>query len=172
MLSIYDAYRPISRRKLLTIGGLGLGAFALPGLFRHAAASDDRGPLSGKSVIFLFQQGGPSQFETFDPKPLAPQGVRTVTDIVQTSVPGLHFAEPMSQLARMAHKLTVVRSYQTNNAGHNIQPLVGPDSLDTNIGVHYARVAGGTRPETGMPTNTVLYPRAVGRDVPGPSARG
>jgi len=33
--------------------------------------------LSGKSIIFLFQQGGPSQFETFDPKPDAPDGVQT-----------------------------------------------------------------------------------------------
>ena len=33
-----------------------------------------------KSVIFLFQQGGPSQFETFDPKPDAPEAVRTVTE--------------------------------------------------------------------------------------------
>jgi hypothetical protein len=78
----------------------------------------------------------------------------------------------MSRLAPLADKLTVVRSYQTNNGGHNLQPMVGPDSLDTNIGVHYARVAGATREETGTPTNAVLFPAAVRDDVPRPEARG
>ena len=172
MLSVFEANGKVSRRQLLTVGSLGLGALSLPTLFASRAAAANTSPISGKSVIFLFQQGGPSQFETFDPKVNAPQGVRTVTDTVQTSLPGVTFGEPMRQLARLAHKLTVVRSFQTNNGGHNIQPLVGPDSLETNIGVHYARVAGSTRPATGMPTQAVLYPRAVDEEVPGPSARG
>jgi hypothetical protein len=91
---------------------------------------------------------------------------------VQTSLPGVLFAEPMSQLAKLAHRLTIVRSFQTNNGGHNLQPIVGPDSLDTNIGVHYSRIAGSTRPSTGMPTNAVLFPTAVSTDVPKAQARG
>jgi hypothetical protein len=158
---------------LLTIGSLGLGGLALPSLLAgRAAASGGQGCISGKSVIFLFQQGGPSQFETFDPKPDAPDGVRTVTDTIATALPGVRFGEPMRRLSTLADKLSLVRSFQTNNAGHNIQPIVGPDSLETNIGVHYARVAGSTQPATGMPTNTVLYPSAVDTSVPGPSARG
>ena len=129
-------------------------------------------PLTGKSVIFLFQQGGPSQLETFDPKPDAPSGIRTVTDVIPTSIPGVHFGSTMEQLAKLAHKLVNVRSYTTNNSGHNIRPLVGPESLEANIGVHYSRVAGVTRPGSGMPTNAVLYPAAVNPEVPGPSARG
>jgi hypothetical protein len=78
----------------------------------------------------------------------------------------------MSRLARLAHKLTVVRSFQTNNGGHNIQPLVGPDSLNANVGSFYSRVAGATRPDTGMPTNAVLFPDAVCPDVPKGKARG
>ena len=173
MLSILEGSHPLSRRKLLTIGSLGLGALSLPALLAaRAGAAGVRSPVSGKSVIFLFQQGGPSQFETFDPKVDAPQGVRTVTGTVQTSLPGVLFGEPMSRLARLADKLTIVRSYQTNNGGHNLQPLVGPASRETNIGVHYARIAGSTRSSTGMPTNTVLYPSSVDTGVPGPSARG
>ncbi len=173
MLSIFDGQQGLSRRRMLSIGSLGLGGLTLQSLMAAASKGASlRGPLTGKSVIFLFQQGGPSQLETFDPKVEAPVGIRTITDVMQTSVPGVTFGEPMSSLAKLAHKLTVVRSYQTNNAGHNIQPMVGPDSLETNIGVHYSRIAGTTHPETGMPTNAVLYPQAVSREVMRGSARG
>ena len=42
----------------------------------------------------------------------------------------MFFGETMSQLAKLAHKITVVRSYQTNNGEHNIVPLVSPHSLN------------------------------------------
>jgi hypothetical protein len=128
--------------------------------------------LTGKSVIFLFQQGGPSQHETFDPKPDAPSNSRTVGDTIQTSLPGVRFGATMGRLSKLAHKFTVVRSFQTNNAGHNIQPIVGKDSRDAHLGTHFARVAGATRPQTGMPTNTILFPRSVDTRVPRPQARG
>ena len=166
MLSIVERHvgsrREMTRRELLSVGSLGLGGLTLPTLLANQAqAGIGRSVLSGKSVIFLFQQGGPSQFETFDPKPDAPGGIRTVNGTIQTSLPGVFFGGTMSRLARHADKLTVVRSYQTNNGGHNIKPFVGPDSLDANIGVHYARVAGTTRADTGLPTNMVLFPQSV-----------
>ena len=92
MLSIVDAECRLDRRELLRIGTLGLGSLALPSLL-SAQSAGGTSPLSGKSVIFLFQQGGPSQHETFDPKPDAPSGIRTVTDTVQTSLPGVHCPE-------------------------------------------------------------------------------
>ncbi len=98
--------------------------------------------------------------------------MRTVTGVTKTSVPGVIFGDTMQQTAKVADKLAIVRSFQTGNGGHNIQPIVGPDSLDANIGVHYARVVGATRAASGMPTNTVIYPASVSDDVPGPSARG
>jgi hypothetical protein len=173
MFSIFDSRQRMGRRELLTIGSLGLGGLSLPSLLAaRASARDGNSPITGKSVIFLFQQGGPSQFETFDPKPDAPDGIRTVTDTTRTTIPGVVFGDSMSRLAALADKLTVVRSFQTNNGGHNIQPVVGPDSLEANIGVHYARVAGPTRAATGMPTNAVLFPSAVDSKVPRPQARG
>lgn len=173
MLTIYDGKRPISRRALLQVGSLGLGSLSLASLLGAKAQADgDLDPLTGKSVIFVFQQGGPSQHETFDPKPEAPSGVRTVGDVISTSLPGVHFGATMQQLAKLAHKLVTVRSFATQNGGHNIQPIVGDDSRQANIGVHFARVAGATRSESGMPTGAVLFPRSVDADVPGPSARG
>ncbi|NIP98335.1 MAG: DUF1501 domain-containing protein, partial [Akkermansiaceae bacterium] len=156
------------------LGTLGLAGLSLPTLFASRAAAASRGPnpLKDKSVIFLFQQGGPSQFETFDPKVEVPSEIRTVGGTVPTSIPGVHFGATLTRLARLMHKLTVVRSFTTRNAGHNIQPIVSRFSREANIGVHYSRVAGATRPDTGMPTNAVIFPQTVVPGAPGPSARG
>ena len=89
-----------------------------------AAAKSNKNPLTGKSVIFLFQQGGPSQHETFDPKPDAPSANRTVGGTIQTSLPGVRFGATMQRLSQLAHKFAVVRSFQTNNAGHNLHQVL------------------------------------------------
>ena len=81
-------------------------------------------PLTGKSVIFLFQQGGPSQHETFDPKPDAPSGVRSVGEVIPNSIPGIYFSDWKPRLANLADKFTVVCSFNTKKPGHNIQPIV------------------------------------------------
>ena len=78
----------------------------------------------------------------------------------------------MSQLAKLAHKFNVVRSFATRNAGHNIQPIVSSFSKEAAISTHFARIAGATRLDSGMPTTAVLFPASVNKDVPGPSARG
>ena len=136
MLGIFDDKKGISRRRLLSIGSLGLGGLSLPTLY--AGGDSEGGAVTGRSVIFLFQQGGPSQFETFDPKMEIPLGNRTIGGCIPTSIPGIPFGSTMERLAKLAHKLTVVRSFHTNNGGHNIKPIVGPDSLEANIGTHYS----------------------------------
>src|ERR1700730_12456510 len=125
MLTIYDGCDRMNRRQLLSIGSLALGGLSLSSLFAaRAAAEPPARPVTGKSVIFLFQQGGPSQFETFDPKPDAPADIRTIGGTLQTSVPGLRFGATMQELAPLADKLAIVRSFQTGNAAHNIRPIV------------------------------------------------
>lgn len=173
MLTINDASKRLSRRKLLSIGSLGLGGMSLASLMGvKAEAATLSDAVRNKSVIFLFQQGGPSQLETLDPKPEADESVRTVCDVISSSIPGVHFGEHLPRLARLADKFTTVRSFQTLNAGHNIQPMVGPHSLETSIPVHYNRIVGTTRQNTGMPTSTVLYPQSVSEGVPLGRARG
>jgi uncharacterized protein (DUF1501 family) len=169
MLTLCDGTHGVSRRGFLTAGALGLGGLSLPALL---AAGESGSLIRNKSIVFVFQQGGPSQFETFDPKPDAPDGIRTVTATIPTAIPGIRFGEPMRQLARLADKLTIVRSFQTNNAGHNIQPIVSEDTLQANMGSLFGRVLGPVRPGTGMPTNTVLFPQAACDDVTPGAARG
>lgn len=162
-----------SRRSFLTVGGI--GGLSLPLLLGHtarASGSSKPGSVTGKSVIFIFQQGGPSQFETLDPKLEGPTESRSLDGTIPTNLPGVHFGASLPRLARRADRLTIVRSYQSQNAGHNIRPLVGPDSLEANIGCHLARHVGATDSRTGLPTSTVIYPRAVDPEAPPPEARG
>lgn len=173
MLSIFENDTRLSRRALLQVGGLGLGGLSLSHLLaaRALSASGEKPFTTGKSVIFLLQQGGPSQHETFDPKIDAPEAVRTVGGVTQTSVPGTIFGATMSQMAKHADKVAVVRSYATGNGGHNIQPLVGPASQDANIGAYYSRLVGANDPSTGMPTNVLLSGNSVEPNGLGPDKR-
>jgi hypothetical protein len=173
MLTLHDGTLRTTRREMLRIGGMTLGGLALSSLLdNRAAASPASHLLKGKSIIFVFQQGGPSQFETFDPKPDAPADIRTLNGTLQTSLPGVRFGGTMQQLAAVAHKLAIVRSFQTGNAEHNIRPIVGPESLNANLGSLYASVAGAMHPTTGMPTNAVLFPQSVSADVARGQGRG
>ena len=131
------------------------------------------GLLTGKSVIFLFLHGGPSQIETFDPKMDRPEGIRSATGEVATTIPGVTFGGTFPRLAARADKLTVVRSFVPGDANHNIKPIVGRDTFGANLGAVLARVAGPNHPRTGLPTNVVLFPRAVDATTrPGTTAFG
>lgn len=163
MLSFYDANDArCGRRDFLKIGSLGLGGLSLPGLLadRAAAASPHR-LATDKSVVFLFMHGGPSQTETFDPKMTAPSGIRAVTGEVQTAIPGVTFGATLPKLAKLANRLSIVRSFTTGDSRHDIKPIVCADSLNANIGTVYSRVVGQNNPQNGMPTNALLFPRAV-----------
>ena len=105
--------------------------------------------------------GGPSQIETFDPKMSAPVEVRSATGEVATRLPGVTFGGTFPKLARLADRLTVVRSYTGGDGNHDIKPVVGRDTSGANLGSIYAHVAGMNHPVSGLPTNALLLPRAV-----------
>jgi hypothetical protein len=172
MLQFVD--RTSSRRDFLRIGGLGLGGISLGQLLAaQAAAAPGESFLRDKSVIFLFMHGGPPQAETFDPKMTAPAGVRSVTGECATSIPGVTYGGTLPKLAEHAHRLAVVRSFQTGDGNHDIKPIVGRDSSGANLGSLYARLAGANHPRTGMPRNALLLPRAVDPDAgPGVTSFG
>ncbi|MEX2262140.1 MAG: DUF1501 domain-containing protein [Bryobacteraceae bacterium] len=58
-----------SRREMLCQAANGFGGLALLSLLREQAGAAAHHPARAKSVIFLFMDGGPSQMDTFDPKP-------------------------------------------------------------------------------------------------------
>jgi hypothetical protein len=160
MLTIHDQRPGYGRRDFLRIGSLALGGMSLPGLLASRALAAD--PLvKDKSVIFLFLHGGPSQFETFDPKMSAPAEIRSVTGEIPTSLPGITFGGTFPKLAKLANKFSLVRSFATGDGNHDIKPIVGRDTAGASLGSIYARVAGANHPQTGMPRNCMLFPRAV-----------
>src|SRR5438874_819986 len=164
MLTIFDRDDRCNRRSFLKVGSLALGGLSLMNLLqtKAAAAPETRRPvLKDRSVIFLFLHGGPSQIETFDPKMTAPAEIRSATGQVQTALPGVTFGGTFPKIATIADRVTVVRSFTTGDANHDIKPIVGKDSFGANLGATYASVAGGNHPNTGMPSNVLLFPRAV-----------
>jgi hypothetical protein len=117
--------------------------------------------LKDKSVIFLFMHGGPSQFETFDPKMDAPSEIRSVTGEIKTAIPGVTFGGTMERLAKLADKFSIVRSFVTGDSVHDIKTIVGKDTLQANLGSLYSRIAGPLRQGSAMPTNVALFPQAI-----------
>ena len=152
-----------NRRQFLSAGSLALGGLTLTDLLaaRAAVESANQKTLKDKSVIFLFMHGGPAQQEMFDPKMDRPEGVRSATGEIKTTIPGITFGSTLQRLSKLAHKFSVVRSFVPGDNRHDIKPIVCKDSLGANIGSLYARVAGANRPDTAMPTNVALYPQAV-----------
>jgi hypothetical protein len=165
MLSVFDHRTGYSRREFLRIGTLGLGGLCLPQLLgARALAAGNQSITTGKSVIFLFLFGGPSQFETFDPKMSAPDGIRSVTGEIATALPGVTFGSSFPQLAKRANQLAVVRSYVPGReiSNHLIYPIVHPkETLGASLGALYSRMAGMINPANGMPTNAALFPQAT-----------
>jgi hypothetical protein len=160
-----------TRRDFLTLGACGFGAAAFSSLIGSPVVAAPPPRLAtGKSVIFLFLQGGPSQLETFDPKNFGSDG--TMTGTIATSIAGVRFGERLPQLATRAHKLAIFRSYQSNNGGHNLQPIVSDETLKATMSSLYSQVVGPTRKTTGMPTSAVVFPDAACDGVLKGKARG
>ena len=103
----------------MRLGALGLGGLTLPDLLRLRAAEVTAGkPAADTAVILLWCDGGPSQFETYDPKPDAPAEYRGQWKAIKTKVPGVHFSELLPKQAALADKLAVIRSCAHKESGH------------------------------------------------------
>jgi hypothetical protein len=107
----------LTRREWLRVGALGLGGLTLPGLLQGRTAAATRGPRV-KSVLQLFMWGGPSQHETFDLKPNAPDGIRGVFAPIATRVPGTRICEHLPRLAALADRYAIVRSVTHTGVNH------------------------------------------------------
>jgi len=98
----------LSRRNFLRIGSLGLGGLSLTDLLRAEAAAGKTE--QQKSVVMIYLPGGPTQHETFDPKPDAPMGIRGSYKPISTKIPGVQYCELLPKLSAMADRFSVVRS--------------------------------------------------------------
>src|SRR5262245_25389295 len=102
----FQPFADRSRREFLRVGGLSALGLTLPDLFRADAGSSEyageRPAARARSCILLFLSGGPSHFETFDPKPDTRTEYRTIFNTIRSSVPGIHLCEHLPDVAAQA----------------------------------------------------------------------
>jgi hypothetical protein len=112
----------ISRRSALRVGGLGLLGLTMPRLLRAQALPGAKAPKirpRAKSVVFLYQFGGPSHIDMFDMKPDAPDQIRGPHKPMPSNVPGIHVSDRLPRVAQIMDKVTLVRSMTHTMKNHN-----------------------------------------------------
>lgn len=178
------SHEPLPRRTMLQAGAIGLLGLGLNHVtaLRQAAASP--APARQRSAIFIFLSGGLTQHDSFDPKPLAPVGIRGEFAPIATRSPGLHVCEHLPLLAARSDRWSLIRSlttpYNEHSQGH-VAILTGRTPMPPTFSAvkptpgdwpSIAAVAGGVLPPRGnnLPPAIVLPERLVhrtGRVIPG-----
>lgn len=108
----------VSRRRFIQVGALGLGGFGLADLMKLEAQGATRQHASKRSVILIWQHGGPSQLDTFDMKTDQPSEVRGPYESIETTIPGMRICELMPHHADVMDKCTIIRSFTHGNGDH------------------------------------------------------
>ena len=161
----------MNRRNFLQIGGL--GAFGV-NLFDTLQAQGSQGKAAvegkAKSVIHIYLPGGSAHQETWDPKYLSPAEYRGPLGTVDTSIIGHKFSENLRQTAKIADKITVIRSMTHGEAAHER----GTHSMITGYkpspALEYPSMGSVTSHEFGGRNNLPAYiaiPKAVQKGGPG-----
>lgn len=109
----------VSRRDALKVGALAAGGLTTADLLRAESQAAEAGrQTKRKSVICFWLDGGPTNHETWDPKPQAPNEYKGPFNAIQTSAPGIQLCELFPNTAQVMDKLSVVRSVYHNNGDH------------------------------------------------------
>lgn len=147
----------VSRRSFLRAGSLAIGGVSLAGMLQRQALAGTTTPR--KSVILIWQAGGPSHLDMYDLKPTAPAEYRGEFKPIPTNVPGVDIGEHCPLQAKIWDKLAVVRSAYHTNAGHGMgsqwmltgyQPTIEvSDNIYPACGAVVAKLKGPNEP--GLP---------------------
>ncbi len=176
----------VSRRALLSAGGMGMLGMNVPDFLRadELAFPDSKVAARARSVIFLFQWGGPSQIDILDMKPDSPKEYRSPHAQIRTTCPDIEICEHLPRMAKHMDKCTVVRTIHHKMKNHNsagYYALTGhaPPSDDQRLRdlpdlyPAYGSVVSKFTPnaDNGMPT-FVSYPHVIadGSRTPGQHA--
>lgn len=108
----------LTRRDGIKLGLGGLLAGGLTGALRSTAQAAGAATPAAKSCILVWLDGGPSHYETFDPKPDAPVEIRGEFNPISTKLSGVQFSRHMTKLAAIADKFSVVRSIRHDQGNH------------------------------------------------------
>jgi uncharacterized protein (DUF1501 family) len=108
----------VSRRDCLKLGLSGLVAGGLVGALRSQALAAVAGNRQAKACILIWMDGGPSHYETFDPKPDAPVEIRGAFETIATKAPSVRYSQHMQRLALLSDKFAVIRSIRHDQGNH------------------------------------------------------
>src|SRR2546426_1856460 len=113
----------VSRRTFIKVGALGFAGLSLVDLLRIEAAQGAETAAAmrvnrKKSVILIWMHGGPTQLETYDPKPEAPSEYRGPYKAIETCVPGIQISDKLPLQARVMDKCTIIRSFTHQDGDH------------------------------------------------------
>src|SRR5438067_1900634 len=118
----------VTRREILQVGGLGVLGLTLADALRAAEARSTAPATANRrgetSCIFIFLEGGPSQLETFDPKPQAPNDVRGPYGTIATRVPGVQVCELLPMMAERMDRCALIRSLTGFSGAHVARPAL------------------------------------------------
>jgi hypothetical protein len=171
-----------SRRHLLKVGGLGLLGLTMPRVLQ-AEALKPAAKARAKSVIFLFQFGGPSHVDMFDRKPDAPEGIRGPLKGIPSAIPGVHVCEGIPRVGKILDKVTLIRSMHHTMKNHNsasyyaltghappVDDIRLRDSID--LFPAYGSVVDRLAPNSGEMPTSISYPYVIrdGAVTPGQHA--
>jgi len=112
---------PCDRRTSLKLAAAGVLGLSLPECLRSLAAGAAQ-RAAAKNVLVIYEQGGLSHIDTWDPKPEAISEHRSPFAPVATSVTGIRFTELLAKTGELAHKLAVVRSFHHAKGGADAHP--------------------------------------------------
>jgi hypothetical protein len=151
-----------SRRRFLQTGAAGIAGLALAD-----ASAAQAGAAADKNCIFLFLTGGPSQLDTWDPKPAAPSDVRGPFKPIASAVPGVHVSELFPRMAQAARHFAVIRwmhhtAAPIHETGQQLMQTGGLSRLDEerpHFGAVVSQQHGPRR--SGIPAFALL-PRPMG----------
>ncbi|HEX7863254.1 MAG TPA: DUF1501 domain-containing protein [Verrucomicrobiae bacterium] len=161
---------------------MGLLGLTMPKLL--AAEALKKAPKAkAKSIIFLFQFGGPSHIDMFDRKPDAPEGIRGPLKGIRTNLPGVHVCEGLPRVAKIMDKVTLIRSMTHKMKNHNsasYYALTGHAPPVDDIRLRdsqelfpaYASVVDKLAPNSGEMPTSISYPHVIrdGSVTPGQHA--
>lgn len=167
MIQRTERQRP-GRRQILQAGAVSALGLTLPRFLEAASGSSAR----EKSCIFIFQYGGLSQLDSWDPKPNGPAEIRGPYRPIATSVPGFQVGELMPRLARLAHRYAVIRSMSHNVPVHDVanRMLVAGQSLPPPNAPSFGAIVSKLRPaQASVPTQVWLQKFGGGAAPPDPS---
>jgi hypothetical protein len=108
----------MNRRGILQLGALSCIGINNTNYSMLIADDNIATEAKAKSVIYIYLPGGFSTQETFDPKPFAPAEYRGPLSSIDTSITGIKFSELLKDTAKIADKITVIRSMNHNEAAH------------------------------------------------------